>query len=304
MLFNTRRHPRQPDDELGELVDSTFDRDRSAVLLGHDIVTDRESKAGTFAGRLCGEERRKDLCKHVRWNTYTVVADAHFDLVSEVMRGHPQDRMIIRAGLAILPAILRSIKAISEQVEKHTRDVLGNQLDGTKIGVEVALDRNVEFPILCASAMIGEVERLFDQRVDIDVLALAAPAPGMQEHAFDDAVGTTAVLGNLGQIVIQRPNQSLGLGVFLCLYARYRRAERLPQLAQKRRRDVSEIIHKVQWVLDLVSNSRGQLAKRRHFLGMDQICLGRLQLAIGLLNGSTGFGGGIAGRLQFSFALL
>src|SRR5262249_22139594 len=162
----------------------------------------------------------------------------------------------IRAGVAILPAFLRSIKAISEQVEKHARDVLGNQLDGTKIGVEVALDRNVEFPILCASAMIGEVERLFDQRVDIDVLALVASAPGMQEHAFDDAVGTAAVLGNLGQIVIQRRNQSLGLGVFLCLKAA-RRAERLPQLAQKLRRDVSEIIHKVQWVLDLVSNSRG-----------------------------------------------
>src|SRR5262249_60860158 len=53
-----------------------------------------------------------------------------------------------------------------------------------------------------------------------------------------------------------------------------------------------------QWVLDLVSNSRGQLAKRRHFLGMDQICLGRLEFPIGLLNGSTGFGGGIAGRSE------
>jgi hypothetical protein len=167
------------------------------VLLGHDVVTDREAKAGALAGGLGGEERREHLCLHVRRDTHTVVADARLDLIPEVARRHPQDRTINPADLAVLLAFLRGIKAVSEQVEKHACDILGNQLDRTKTGFEVALDRDVEFLILCADAMVGEVERLLDQWVDIDVLALAAAAAGMQQHAFDDAVGAAAVLGNL-----------------------------------------------------------------------------------------------------------
>jgi hypothetical protein len=165
-LLNARQLTRKSDDKLGELVDSALDRDRSAVLLGHDVVTDRETKPGAFAGRLGGEERREHLCLHLRRDANPVVADACLDLIPEVARHHPQDRTINPADFAVLLAFLRGIKAVSEQVEKHAGDILGNQLDRTKTGVEVALDRDVEFLILSAGAMVGEIERLLDQRIE------------------------------------------------------------------------------------------------------------------------------------------
>ena len=50
---------RQADDELGEFVRSAVDLDRAAVLLGDDVVADRQAQSRAFAGRLGGKERLK-----------------------------------------------------------------------------------------------------------------------------------------------------------------------------------------------------------------------------------------------------
>jgi hypothetical protein len=54
--------------------------------------------------------------------------------------------------------------------------------------------------------VIGEVERLLDQIVKIDLPALAAAAARMLEHALDDAVGPPAVLGDFFEIAGQNRN--------------------------------------------------------------------------------------------------
>src|SRR5439155_5377487 len=119
---------------------------------------DRETKAGAFAGRFGGEKWREHLRLDVRWDTDAVVTDARLDLIAEVARRYPQRGPVARTDVAVLLTFLRSIKAVAEQIEKHARDVLGNQLERTQIGVEIALERDVEILVLRAGTMIGEVE--------------------------------------------------------------------------------------------------------------------------------------------------
>ena len=52
---------RQPNGEFGELSDPTIDLDRTAMLLGHNVVADRQAETGSLAGRLRGEERLNSL---------------------------------------------------------------------------------------------------------------------------------------------------------------------------------------------------------------------------------------------------
>jgi hypothetical protein len=51
----------QSNGELSELADPAIDVDRSAMLLGHDVIAYREAKAGAFTGWLGREERLKEL---------------------------------------------------------------------------------------------------------------------------------------------------------------------------------------------------------------------------------------------------
>jgi hypothetical protein len=48
--------------------------------------------------------------------------------------------------------------------------------------------------------VIGEVERLIDQRVEIDLAALAGDAARVLQHALDDVIGPLAVLGDLFKV--------------------------------------------------------------------------------------------------------
>ena len=73
--------------------------------------------------------------------------------------------------------------------------------------VQLSLQCNVEAPVLGAGAVKGEVERLFDERVQIGCPTLAAAAARMQQHAGDDAVGPAAMLGDLRQIARQGRDQ-------------------------------------------------------------------------------------------------
>ena len=64
---------RQPHRELGEVTDFAIDRDGAAVLLGYDLVADRQSKPGALAGRLGREERLEQLVPVFQGNTDAIV---------------------------------------------------------------------------------------------------------------------------------------------------------------------------------------------------------------------------------------
>ena len=63
-------------------IDLAVDRDRAAVLLGDDVVGDRQAEAGAFAGRLGGEERLEQLVADVLGDAGAVVAHADFHRVA------------------------------------------------------------------------------------------------------------------------------------------------------------------------------------------------------------------------------
>ena len=51
--------------------------------------------------------------------------------------------------------------------------------------------------------MIGEIEALLDQGVDIDGPVFSRPLPRVQQHVLDDRVGALAVLHDLVEIALQ-----------------------------------------------------------------------------------------------------
>jgi hypothetical protein len=74
---------RQSNSELSELAGPAIDTDRAAMLLGHDVVADREAKAGSLASRLGREERLKELIPDLRRDTKAIVADADLHCLAE-----------------------------------------------------------------------------------------------------------------------------------------------------------------------------------------------------------------------------
>src|SRR6516162_6968873 len=87
------------------------------MLLGHDVVADREAKPGPLAGRLGGEERLEQSVPDLGRNTNAVVADADLHCLAEIPRGHLEHWLEIR--VACLPlAFGGRIKSIAEELRQ------------------------------------------------------------------------------------------------------------------------------------------------------------------------------------------
>src|SRR6516165_10795433 len=92
---------RQPHRELGEVTDFAIDRDGAAVLLGYDLVADRQPKAGALAGRLGREERLEQLVPIFQGNTDAVVTHPDLDALAELAGRDLQCRAVSSAALAV-----------------------------------------------------------------------------------------------------------------------------------------------------------------------------------------------------------
>src|SRR5690348_13896815 len=62
--------------ELGKLADLALDFDRSSVLLGHDVIADREAETSALPGWLRREERLEQLIFHVGRYADPIIANA------------------------------------------------------------------------------------------------------------------------------------------------------------------------------------------------------------------------------------
>ena len=157
--------------------------------------------------------------------------------------------------------------------------LLRHDVNRCEITVEVALQRDVEALILRTGTVIGEVQGLLDERVQIGRLPVAAAAARVLQHASNNAVGATTVFDDLLQISGQHPDCLDNLGC-VCRVERADCLRRsLLQLVQQLDRETGEVVDEIERVLDLVRDAGGQLAERRHLLRMDQARLRRLQLA-------------------------
>src|SRR5215471_6467581 len=106
---------RQSHRELGEVPDFAIDRDGAAVLLGHDLVADRQPKPGAFAGRLRREERLEQLVPVFWRNTDAIVAHPDLDAFGELAGRDLQSRPI--SSVALAAPLVSGIEAVAYEVE-------------------------------------------------------------------------------------------------------------------------------------------------------------------------------------------
>ena len=150
-------------------------------------------------------------------------------------------------------ALRGRVEAIRDQVEQRPRDLLREQIDLASGRVKGPLQGDSEALLLGPRPVIGEVEALIDQGVDIDRPMFSRALSGMQQHVLDDRIGALAVLHDLVEIALQHI-RDLG---DLCaqLAVKVRAAKRLPQFVDEFDRDGREIVDEIERVLDLVRDT-------------------------------------------------
>src|SRR5258708_37026018 len=99
--------------EFGERAELAIDADRAAMLLGHDVVTDRRAGAGAFAGWFGRKERLEQLVSDLARDAGPVVAPPYFDGLAEIASRHRQCRAEVRTG-AVALSFGGCIEAVAE----------------------------------------------------------------------------------------------------------------------------------------------------------------------------------------------
>src|SRR3954453_53049 len=132
------------------------DRDRAAVLLGNDVVADRQTQPRALAGRLGREEGLEQLVPDLGRDAGTVVTHPYLDRVADGAGGYGERRPILRLG-ALAQPLGGGVEAVAEQIEEDASHLLRRQHDAADSPVIVPVDRNVECLILGAGAVISEV---------------------------------------------------------------------------------------------------------------------------------------------------
>src|SRR5215475_4595029 len=93
------------------------------MLFDNDVVTDRETKPGSFSGRLGCEEGVEHFFFYFRWDTRAVIPNPDFHAIAKAScRGHQGWFIVIAVSLGPTPCC--RIKAVRDQVQKHPGNIL------------------------------------------------------------------------------------------------------------------------------------------------------------------------------------
>ena len=261
---------RQDNPDFGELAGLRLDLDRAAMLLDDDVVADREAKPGTFSGRLGREERIEHLLLHLGRNAGAVVADPDFHAVAKVLGRGGKGRLVV-AAIGFCFALGRRIKAIGNQIEQNPRDVLREHIDLAGGRIEGPLQGDVEALLLGPRAVVGEIEALLDEGVDIDRPVLTRAFTRVQQHVLDDGIGALAVLHDLVEIALQRIRQFVDFA--RALIVEVGTGQGVLQFVDQFAGDAREIVDEIERVLDLVRDAGGELTERGELFGLHQAVL-------------------------------
>ena len=125
--------------------------------------------------------------------------------------------------------------------------------------------------------MIGEVQALLDDRVDVARPVLAGALARVEQHVLDDRVGPLAVLRHLVEVAFQHcPTARRSPPSVFAVESRA--LSDSSQLIDQLRRERREVVDEVQRVLDLMRDAGGELAERGKLFGLDKPVLRCLQL--------------------------
>src|ERR1700737_3853324 len=112
------------------------------MLLDDNVVTQRETKTGSLAGWFGREERIEHFFPHFGRNAAAVVANRDLDAVAEVLGRDGKGRLaLVKPNLRLTPS--SRIEAVRNQVEKHARNLLREQIDLASCGVERSFQLNL-----------------------------------------------------------------------------------------------------------------------------------------------------------------
>src|SRR4051812_6823928 len=103
----------QADRELGAGARFALDRDCPSVLLGHDVVADRQAETGPFAGRLRRKERLEQLVSDLGRDAGAVVAHRDRDRLILSARRHRKGRAE-RAVAAVAGSLGSRVETVAE----------------------------------------------------------------------------------------------------------------------------------------------------------------------------------------------
>src|SRR4029077_8953785 len=109
-------------------------------------------------------------------------------------------RRLEGATVALRFVLGRGVEAVRDEVQEHALKFLRVEIDLSDRRVEVLDEGDVEARLLRARAVIGEVDTLLDQGIEIDGTMLSAALARMQKHVLDDRIGALAVLDDLLEI--------------------------------------------------------------------------------------------------------
>src|SRR5262249_56182276 len=109
-----RPAPRQPYRELGEVARFAVDCDGAAMLLGYDLVADRQAKSRTFAGRLGRKEGLEQFLPILRRNTDPIVTYPNLDTFAELAGCDLQRRA--EQPVALAAALGDGVESVADKV--------------------------------------------------------------------------------------------------------------------------------------------------------------------------------------------
>src|SRR3974390_274641 len=245
------------------------------MLFHDDVVTDGEAKPGAFPGRFSCEERREQLPLHLRRNTRAIVADTDLYPVAEIFGRRGQGRLVV-AAIALGFPLRRRIEAVRDQVQQNAGDVLWEHVDFTGGRIEGSLQGDGEARLLGPRPVIGKIEALLDEAIDVDESVFTRAFARVQQHVLDNRIGPFAVLHDLGKIAPQCVCKLDNLGPRFLVY-RYS-AQGILQFIDQFGRNTREVIDEIERVLDLVGNAGGELTEGGELLRLNKAILRRPQV--------------------------
>src|SRR3981189_960627 len=172
---------RKDDPEFSEFAGLSVNLNQSGVLLDNDVEAQRKPETCAFARRFGGEEWVEHLLSHLWRNACAVVANSDFDAATEVSRRGGKRRLITIEAIFGLAFHCR-IETVRDEVEQHARDLQRQQFGFAGGGIEILLQPDLKTLFLGAGAVVGELEALANQRIDVDSAPLTRAIARAHEH--------------------------------------------------------------------------------------------------------------------------
>ena len=169
----------------------------------YNVIAQAEAQACALTGWLGSKERLKYFITDVFGHSFAIVGHPDFNSVFRLLCDHGNRRGILRWGGLFF--LFHGVEGIVEQVQDHPPDFLGNDFYFPYGVIVFGFNDCVEGFVPIPQAVIRQADILIGQGIDIRRFCLPVTAAAVLQHAFDDTIGTLAMVCDLFQVLFQVP---------------------------------------------------------------------------------------------------